>query len=159
MCRLPPGVPEEAQPYKPFAKFRMEYGTQQLWPDHCVQGTYGCLFHNKLQLSKTGLVVQKGFRPTIDSFSAFCDNDKARAGHAPIRRPLSGGLSVGALPALLHFGAKLARGSYTAPRSQVRLLRAHAATTRPQARLHRFGCAQFGRVGCAAARAAQQHGM
>ena len=51
------------------------YGTQALWPDHCVQGMMGADFHPRLELAKTELVLRKGFRADIDSYSAFMEND------------------------------------------------------------------------------------
>ena len=49
---------------------------QILWPDHCVQGTVGAQFHDGLQIPHAELVLRKGFRPTIDSYSAFYENDR-----------------------------------------------------------------------------------
>jgi nicotinamidase/pyrazinamidase len=46
-----------------------------LWPDHCVQGTYGAEFHRDLDLEPVTLIVRKGFRPSLDSYSAFFEND------------------------------------------------------------------------------------
>ena len=51
------------------------YGPQTLWPDHCVQGTNGAEFHKDLNLSKAELILRKGFRKNIDSYSAFLEND------------------------------------------------------------------------------------
>jgi nicotinamidase/pyrazinamidase len=53
----------------------MAYGRQTLWPDHCVQGTDGADFHPGLAWTKAELVIRKGFRPGIDSYSAFFEND------------------------------------------------------------------------------------
>jgi nicotinamidase/pyrazinamidase len=61
----------------PFATIDMPYGAQTLWPDHCVQGTPGAEFHRGLQTRPAELVVRKGFRPAIDSYSAFFENDRA----------------------------------------------------------------------------------
>jgi nicotinamidase/pyrazinamidase len=47
-----------------------------LWPDHCVQGTAGADFHRDLDLKPVTLIVRKGFRPSIDSYSAFFENDR-----------------------------------------------------------------------------------
>ena len=47
------------------------------WPDHCVQGTRGADFHPSLQLSRAELIVRKGFRKDLDSYSAFFENDRA----------------------------------------------------------------------------------
>lgn len=60
----------------PFETIEMEYGTQTLWPDHCVQGTKGAAFHPDLDWTRGELVVRKGFRPAIDSYSAFFENDR-----------------------------------------------------------------------------------
>ncbi len=54
----------------------MPYGPQTLWPDHCVQGTPGAEFHADLQWTKAELVIRKGFRRAIDSYSAFFENDQ-----------------------------------------------------------------------------------
>ena len=61
----------------PFATIDMPYGAQTLWPDHCMQGTPGAEFHRGLQTRPAELVVRKGFRPAIDSYSAFFENDRA----------------------------------------------------------------------------------
>ena len=53
----------------------MPYGPQVLWPVHCVQGTPGADFHPDLETDAADLVVRKGFRPEIDSYSAFFEND------------------------------------------------------------------------------------
>ena len=54
----------------------MPYGTQVLWPDHCIQGSAGAAFHPALQTDRADLVIRKGFRPQIDSYSAFFENDQ-----------------------------------------------------------------------------------
>jgi nicotinamidase/pyrazinamidase len=61
---------------RPFETIAMPYGPQTLWPDHCVQGTPGAAFHPHLKTEKAELVIRKGFRPAIDSYSAFYENDK-----------------------------------------------------------------------------------
>jgi len=61
----------------PFSSVRMPYGDQTLWPDHCVQGTPGAEFHSGLVWSKAELIIRKGFRTAIDSYSAFYENDRA----------------------------------------------------------------------------------
>ena len=63
----------------PFASIAMPYGQQTLWPDHCVQGTEGAEFHPALAWRKAQLVIRKGFRPAIDSYSAFFENDRKTA--------------------------------------------------------------------------------
>src|SRR6185436_13404025 len=60
----------------PFETIAMPYGPQTLWPDHCVQGTAGASFHPQLSTDKAELVIRKGFRPAIDSYSAFYENDR-----------------------------------------------------------------------------------
>jgi nicotinamidase/pyrazinamidase len=61
----------------PFESIAMPYGPQTLWPDHCVQGTTGAAFHPQLLTEKAELVIRKGFRPAIDSYSAFYENDRS----------------------------------------------------------------------------------
>lgn len=61
----------------PFSSVTMAYGEQTLWPDHCVQGTKGAQFHDDLDWTTAQLVIRKGFRPAIDSYSAFFENDRA----------------------------------------------------------------------------------
>lgn len=60
-----------------FQQTEMAYGMQTLWPDHCVQGTEGAEFHPSLDWQKAELVLRKGFRTPIDSYSAFFENDRA----------------------------------------------------------------------------------
>lgn len=59
----------------PFETTEMPYGTQVLWPDHCVQGSPGAAFHPDLR-TDGDLIIRKGFRPAIDSYSAFFENDQ-----------------------------------------------------------------------------------
>ncbi|MER9753267.1 bifunctional nicotinamidase/pyrazinamidase [Mesorhizobium sp. M0166] len=61
---------------QPFETIDMPYGHQTLWPDHCIQGSLGSDFHSGLAWSKAELVIRKGFRPAIDSYSAFFENDR-----------------------------------------------------------------------------------
>lgn len=61
----------------PFETIRLLYGEQTLWPDHGVQGSVGAALHPELDQAKIELVVRKGFRPEIDSYSAFFENDRA----------------------------------------------------------------------------------
>ncbi|HEV7372147.1 bifunctional nicotinamidase/pyrazinamidase [Arenibaculum sp.] len=63
----------------PFDTVALAYGAQVLWPDHCVQGTTGAAFHSGLDVSRAELVLRKGFRREIDSYSAFQENDRATA--------------------------------------------------------------------------------
>lgn len=60
----------------PFEMVEMPYGPQTLWPDHCVQGSHGADFHPALQWTRAQLVIRKGFRFGIDSYSAFFENDR-----------------------------------------------------------------------------------
>ena len=60
----------------PMSTTQMFYGTQVLWPDHCIQGTEGSRFHAKLITDNADLIIRKGFRPEIDSYSAFFENDQ-----------------------------------------------------------------------------------
>ena len=61
----------------PFSMVEMPYGPQVLWPTHCVQGTAGAAFHPGLQVDAADLVIRKGFRAQIDSYSAFFENDRS----------------------------------------------------------------------------------
>jgi nicotinamidase/pyrazinamidase len=60
----------------PFDVVGMPYGQQTLWPDHCVQGAPGATFHPQLVTERAELVIRKGGRPEIDSYSAFYENDR-----------------------------------------------------------------------------------
>ena len=60
----------------PFSVTKMSYGEQTLWPDHCVQGSDGAEFHSSLVTTSADVVVRKGYRKSIDSYSAFFENDK-----------------------------------------------------------------------------------
>lgn len=59
----------------PFSTKELDYGTQVLWPDHCVQGTEGAEFRSDLVTKDTDLLLQKGNNPDVDSYSAFREND------------------------------------------------------------------------------------
>ena len=59
-----------------FSEIQMPYGPQVLWPSHCVIGTAGAEFHPNLAVDHADLVIRKGFRPQIDSYSAFFENDR-----------------------------------------------------------------------------------
>lgn len=61
---------------QPFQTIELDYGTQVLWPQHCVQGSSGAEFHRDLDVTRASLVVRKGFRRGIDSYSALVENDK-----------------------------------------------------------------------------------
>jgi len=64
---------------QPMEMIEMPYGPQVLWPDHCVQGTAGAAFHAGLGTDRADMVIRKGFRREIDSYSAFFENDHATA--------------------------------------------------------------------------------
>jgi nicotinamidase/pyrazinamidase len=64
---------------KPFEQIELSFGMQTLWPEHCVQGTRGAEFHPDLKLTKAELILRKGFRREIDSYSAFFENDRKTA--------------------------------------------------------------------------------
>lgn len=59
----------------PYEMITMPYGKQTLWPDHCIQGSHGAEFHEQLQWTKAELIIRKGYRTAIDSYSAFFEND------------------------------------------------------------------------------------
>ena len=59
----------------PFETTTLPYGDQVLWPSHCVQGTHGAAFHQDLETECAELVIRKGFRREVDSYSAFYEND------------------------------------------------------------------------------------
>jgi nicotinamidase/pyrazinamidase len=61
---------------KPYETIEVAYGPQILWPDHCIQGTPGAEFHADLAIPHAALVIRKGFRREIDSYSAFYENDR-----------------------------------------------------------------------------------
>jgi nicotinamidase/pyrazinamidase len=63
-------------PRQPFEAVTMPYGEQTLWPDHCVQNTPGAAFHPTLDVPHAELVIRKGYRRDIDSYSAFFENDR-----------------------------------------------------------------------------------
>ena len=60
----------------PFATVEMPYGTQTLWPDHCVQGSDGAALRADLATDPAALIIRKGMNPAIDSYSAFFENDR-----------------------------------------------------------------------------------
>jgi len=61
----------------PFETVPMPYGTQVLWPDHCIAGSDGAAFHPALRTDMAHMIVRKGFRSAIDSYSAFFENDRS----------------------------------------------------------------------------------
>jgi nicotinamidase/pyrazinamidase len=60
---------------RPFDTAEVSYGTQHLWPDHCVQGTLGAEIDSRVQIPQAELILRKGFRRNIDSYSAFLEDD------------------------------------------------------------------------------------
>lgn len=64
---------------EPYQTIALSYGDQILWPDHCVQATAGAGFHPDLELERAELVLRKGFRREMDSYSAFHENDRRTA--------------------------------------------------------------------------------
>ena len=76
----PPGYSSFASTHtgrRPFETIELAYGAQTLWPDHCIQGSAGAALHPDLDLRRVELILRKGFRPGIDSYSAFRENDRA----------------------------------------------------------------------------------
>ncbi|MFN4101199.1 MAG: bifunctional nicotinamidase/pyrazinamidase [Pararhodobacter sp.] len=63
----------------PYSMTEMPYGPQVLWPSHCVQGSSGAAFCPGLNTDRADLILRKGFRPAIDSYSAFFENDRTTA--------------------------------------------------------------------------------
>jgi nicotinamidase/pyrazinamidase len=59
----------------PYEQIEAPYGPQTLWPDHCLQNTPGAALHPALEIPHAELVLRKGFRRHIDSYSAFLEND------------------------------------------------------------------------------------
>src|SRR5215831_19543641 len=62
--------------HRPYESIEASYGPQTLWPDHCIQGSPGAELHAGLDIPHAALVLRKGFRPHIDSYSAFFENDR-----------------------------------------------------------------------------------
>ena len=78
----PPGHQSFASSHpgrQPFETIEVAYGPQTLWPDHCVQGTPGAAFHADLETGRAEMIIRKGFRAEIDSYSAFFENDHTTA--------------------------------------------------------------------------------
>ena len=61
---------------KPFDTIALAYGTQVLWPEHCVQGTGGAMLYKGLEIPHAELIIRKGYRRDVDSYSAFVEADK-----------------------------------------------------------------------------------
>jgi nicotinamidase/pyrazinamidase len=78
----PPGHTSFASTHpgkQPFDVISLSYGSQVLWPDHCVQGGTGAAFHKDLQIPHAELILRKGYQNAIDSYSAFYENDHKTA--------------------------------------------------------------------------------
>ena len=60
---------------QPYETVELAYGTQILWPDHCIQDTDGARLHRELRIPHAELVLRKGYHREIDSYSAFYEND------------------------------------------------------------------------------------
>jgi len=61
---------------RPFETIELPYGTQVLWPDHCVQGTHDAALHEDLAIPHAALILRKGYRRDVDSYSAFVEADR-----------------------------------------------------------------------------------
>lgn len=61
---------------KPFETVALPYGTQVLWPDHCIQGTADAELHRELRIPHAQLIIRKGYRQHVDSYSAFLEADR-----------------------------------------------------------------------------------
>jgi nicotinamidase/pyrazinamidase len=61
---------------QPFETVELPYGPQVLWPDHCVQGTVGADLHRGLAIAHAALIIRKGYRRSVDSYSAFLEADR-----------------------------------------------------------------------------------
>lgn len=84
----------------PYESIVLPYGKQILWPDHCVQGTQGAALATALAVQKPDLVLRKGYRQAVDSYSAFIEADRTSTGLAgflkqrKIRRVFIAGLAT-----------------------------------------------------------------
>ena len=78
----PPGHSSFASAHpgrQPYDTIEMPYGSQVLWPDHALQGSPGAALHRDLDLTRVEVIIRKGFRPMLDSYSAFFENDHKTA--------------------------------------------------------------------------------
>ncbi len=66
----------------PYERIELGYGPQVLWPDHCIQATPGSALAPALAVPHAGLILRKGGRPEVDSYSAFCEADGTHTGLA-----------------------------------------------------------------------------
>ena len=105
--------------HKPDDTVRMPYGEQVLWPDHAIQGSANAGLHPEVDLTKVEVIIRKGFRRTIDSYSTFFENDR--------RTPtgLDGWLRQRGFPSHLprRFGYRFLRGLVGRGRGAARLRR------------------------------------
>jgi nicotinamidase/pyrazinamidase len=62
---------------KPFDTVTLPYGPQVLWPDHCIQGTVDAEVNKELKIPHAELIIRKGYRQDVDSYSAFVEADRA----------------------------------------------------------------------------------
>ena len=60
----------------PFSTIELDYGSQVLWPDHCIQGTHGAAFAERLVVPHAQGVIRKGYHAHTDSYSAFLEADR-----------------------------------------------------------------------------------
>ena len=60
----------------PSEEFQTEGISPKLWPDHCVQGSKGANFHDKLRVNLAHAIIRKGYNANVDSYSGFIENDK-----------------------------------------------------------------------------------
>ncbi len=74
----PPGHKSFASTHgkQPYDTIELSYGLQRLWPDHCVQNTWGAALHRDLAVPQAALVLRKGIHREIDSYSALYENDR-----------------------------------------------------------------------------------
>ena len=71
---------------RPYETTAAPYGVQALWPDHCVQNSPGAKFHPTLDIPHAELILRKGFRTNIDSYSAFVENDHVTQTMAAVKK-------------------------------------------------------------------------
>ena len=124
---------------KPYDTVELSYGAQILWPDHCVQGTPGAEFRKDLHIPRAELVLRKGYHRTIDSYSAFFENDrKTNTGLAGYLRGarLSCGCSSRAWPSTSAFAIRRRMPGRSASTSSSSRMRAAASMSMAQSQRH-----------------------
>jgi len=75
----PPGHQSFASSHpgrRPFETVQLAYGEQILWPDHCLQNSHGAALHPQLDIPHAELILRKGYRAAVDSYSALYENDR-----------------------------------------------------------------------------------